>query len=97
MLRKADGRAISREEVQHVLKLAAIANGQDPEQMGSHSLRIGGATAMYLFSKDLEEIKRFGRWTSDAFHGYLHEDHGRTKGVAKQMATMRSELMRGKA
>ena len=77
---------------QHYLELAAIAIGVPPGRMGSHSLRIGGATAMYHVSGDLQAVRRFGRWASDAFHGYLWESHEQTLGLASKMANDRSEL-----
>ena len=35
----------------------------EPTCVGTHSLRIGGATALYQFTKDAETVRRFGRWT----------------------------------
>eukprot|EP00959_Pyramimonas_sp_CCMP1952_P014574 308825-Pyramimonas_sp.AAC.1 len=75
-----------REEVQGLLQLAAAACGVDAGQMGSRSLRIGGATASYRACRDLEAVKRFGRWPADAFHGYLLEDHRRQAPFARGMA-----------
>ena len=88
-----DGSCITREEVQHELKLAAIAFGWSSDRMGSHSLRIGGATAMYHVHKDLEAVKRFGRWLSGAFHCYLWESHAQQIDLAKAMAADKSALV----
>ena len=51
--RLQDGSYLKREVVQHYLRLAAMAQGYDGDKMGSHSLRIGGATAMYHTTSDL--------------------------------------------
>jgi len=89
---KESGDSIRREEIQHILELGAIALGINAERMGSHSLRIGGATALYHTVQDLEKVKRFGRWKSDAFHGYLWESHEPQRGLAKSMALDESSL-----
>ena len=90
--RWADGRPIKREDVQHYLALAAISQGVPAEEVGSHSLRIGGATAMYHVTQDLQQVRRYGRWASDAFHGYLWESHEQVKGLAAKMADDFGEL-----
>ena len=45
--------------------------GFPSERYGSHSLRVGGATALYHAGVPVEVIKRYGRWVSDCFQGYL--------------------------
>ena len=57
-----------------------------PDRFRSHSLRIGGATALYHIYHDVDIIKRHGRWTSGAFQGYLWEANETAKGVATRMA-----------
>ena len=56
-----------------LLRLAAIAEGYPAHLIGSHSLRKGGATAMLACTDDIEQVKRFGGWKSDAVHAYLYE------------------------
>jgi hypothetical protein len=92
LCRFSNGDPVKREDVQHLMQLAALAAGQDPNRMGSHSLRIGGATALYHATQDLELVKRYGRWLSDAFHGYLWESHEKQTGFSTGMATDFSEL-----
>ena len=92
--RYADGRPVRRAEIQGWLELAAVALDTDPARMGSHSLRIGGATAMYHANNgDLARVRRFGRWTSDAFHLYLWDSHEQARTLAKGMAEDTSELV----
>ena len=69
LFRYESGMPITRDEVQRLLQLAAIADGQPASRYGSHSLRIGGATAIYMTSQDLEHVKRYGRWASSASCG----------------------------
>ena len=92
LFRYTDGSFVRREHIQRYLELAALAIGVPAGHMGSHSLRIGGATAMYHTGADLQKVRRFGRWESDAFHGYLWESHEQTKDLARSMAADASEL-----
>ena len=59
---------------------------------GSHSLRIGGATALYNATHDVEYVKRFGRWSSNSFSLYLWESRDSTKGLADKMLNCRGQL-----
>ena len=86
IFRFADGRPVSREHIQRLLRLAAHACSVAPENISSHSLRSGGATAMFHVRRDLEVVKRYGRWVSDAFHAYLWESASQTRGLAAKMA-----------
>ena len=58
-------------QIATLLKVAAISLGKDPNHFGTHSLRSGGATAMFKGSISKTAIKLFGRWTSDAFERYI--------------------------
>ena len=93
LFRYQSGIPVTRDEVQRLLQLAAIADGQPAGRYGSHSLRIGGATAIYMTSQDLEHVKRYGRWASSAFHNYLWESHGRQKDLSKGMAKADGQLL----
>ena len=92
IFRYQGGGWIRREHIQHYLELAAVALNIDPLRMGSHSLRIGGATSMYHGVKDLSRVQRFGRWTSNCFHDYLWENHEGVRNLARRMATDFTEL-----
>ena len=43
-----------------MMKAAAIVNRIDPSRIGAHSLRSGGANAMFVAGYDSEVIKRWG-------------------------------------
>ena len=62
-----------------------MAAGFPGELAGSHSLRKGGATAFFASTGDLERLKRYGGWSSDAVHAYLYEDHTAQKGISEGM------------
>ena len=57
-------------------------------KIGSHSLRAGGAMALYLNKKTALEIQRAGRWTSNTFLEYIHSQLDvSSMGLAEAMAT----------
>jgi len=97
LFRWADGKPITREDVQAYLQTAALADGWNASDVGSHSLRIGGATAMAHTVKDWNVVKRFGRWTSDIFQRYLWDSHEGMASVSAGMASDKSELTRPRA
>ena len=69
----AEGWVLDREAVAATLKASAMDLGMDGAEFATHSLRIGGATAMAatrLYSDD--EIRRFGRWKSDCWRRYVY-------------------------
>jgi len=47
-------------------------SGFSEDDVGSHSLRAGGATAMYINGQDAMKIQHAGRWTSNTFMTYIH-------------------------
>ena len=82
-----NGKEVQRQEVQVMLEKAAAAQGVDPQYIGSHSLRFGGASALWAAFRDSALVRRWGRWASDAFHGYLWESRANASGVAEAMRT----------
>ena len=75
------------------------AIGEDPSQFGTHSYRIGGATALFAAGADPTVIRTMGRWSSDCYRlyvrachetmprmdqaGRLHDGHGQGRGVRR--------------
>jgi hypothetical protein len=47
----------------------------DPRQFAGHSFRRGGATALYLAGVPEADIKRHGRWKSEAVRLYMDSQH----------------------
>ena len=61
--------------------------GLTSKNLGSHSLRSGGAMAMHLAKIPDNTIKKMGRWSSDTFLMYIHEQISYfSKGVSKSMS-----------
>ena len=83
---------VSREEVQRELQRAAAAVGLPAGRFMSHSLRIGGASALYHATNDIEVVRRFGRWASDSVHAYLWDSVDQTKGMANKMAADTAQI-----
>ena len=65
---------------------AAAALGGDPSRIGTRSLRFGGASALWAAYRDSAVVKRWRRWASEAFQGYLWEARGNATEVAAPMA-----------
>ena len=88
LFRWASGPVIKRLEVQNLLQRAARALGLPAERFQSHSLRIGGASALYQVTGEIEVVKRTGRWTSSAVQRYLHDPGDVLSGLARKMANV---------
>ncbi|OWY99153.1 hypothetical protein PHMEG_00029898, partial [Phytophthora megakarya] len=74
-------------DVATAIKHAAAANGENPDRFGSHSLRSGGATALFNAGVDSLAVKKFGRWRSDAVEAYTVLKTDLSSTLAKQMLT----------
>ena len=71
-----------------VVALGLLTKGFTPKNVSSHSFRAGGAMACKLNGIDRDTIKKLGRWSSDTFLMYIHEQISHlTVGVAKKMST----------
>jgi hypothetical protein len=56
-----------------VLRLDMKKHGFEAAQISSHSLRAGGAMALHLNNIPTHTIRKMGRWSSDTFLDYIHE------------------------
>ena len=74
-----------RGQVQEALAHAAVDAGADPKDIGTHSLRIGGASALWNTFRDTALVQRWGRWTSSAFQSYLWDARALAEGVSGRM------------
>jgi len=54
-----------------VRSLMQAVGETDPSQFGTHSLRIGGATALFAAGADETVIRTMGRWSSDCYRLYV--------------------------
>ena len=58
----------------------------------SHSLRIGGASALFQSTGEIELVKRTGRWSSSAVQRYLHDGEIALKETASKMAKVEQRV-----
>jgi len=86
LFRWTDGTGVSRLFIRDLLRRAADDVGLPALRVQVHSLRLGGATALWAATGNLALVKRVGRWQSDAVHRYLQDDALIMKGMATLMA-----------
>ena len=85
-MRWESGNAVTRGELRGLLGEAGVVHGLPWEVTGTHSLRCGGASALYHFSGGNQPlVKRLGRWSSEAVEGYVWEDRLLTQGLSGGM------------
>ena len=82
-----NGMAIPAEEVTALLRAAAASSGNSPGAYSLHSLRSGGATALYQATHDIDLVARFGRWKSKCISVYLWGSHQFYSGLGTAMVT----------
>ena len=63
-----------RARLVQIMKWAAVSNNIPAAVVNTHSLRAGGATALFSAGVDWITIQRWGRWKSFAFHDYVWHD-----------------------
>ena len=56
----ASGRLLVKGDMKSLLEHAAVAAGVHPNDIGTHSLRIGGASALWAAYKDSALVQRWG-------------------------------------
>ena len=86
LFRWGNGTTLRRTEVQAVLQKAARAERLPEDRFMSHSLRIGGASALFQASGEIELVKRMGRWSSSAVQRYLYDGGEVLKELSGRMA-----------
>lgn len=84
-------KSLSSRAITNMLKKAVQAlnlekHGFPAKAIASHSLRAGGAMAMHLNGVDRDTIRKMGRWSSDTFLMYIHEQISAfSAGLSKKM------------
>ena len=62
---------IRTDQVLRLTKRLMSSIGENPDQFGTHSYRIGGATALFAAGADETVIRTMGRWCSDIHQLYV--------------------------
>ena len=93
LFRWCDGKPMTRDQVRVMLSNAAQEVGYPVGSTSIHSLRSGGASALYESSGgNTNLVKRMGRWASDCFEGYLWETRTIFRGLAQGMVNSTWDL-----
>ena len=92
LFRWSSGQMLMRGQVQNVLQKAATACGLPAGRFMSHSLRIGGASALFQSTGEIELVKRNGRWSSSAVQRYLHDGEIALRNTAEKMAKVEQKI-----
>ena len=83
---------VTRQAVVVAVKEGAMSlkldqQGIDPDLIGSHSLRAGGAMALKLHDYPDTTIQKLGRWSSATWLQYIHNQIAHiSHGVAQKMS-----------
>jgi hypothetical protein len=86
-VKRVDAAYINRQLKQAVSATGLDRKGFRPENISSHSLRAGGAMAMHLNDISAHQIRKMGRWSSDTFLMYIHEQVAAfSAGISSKMA-----------
>ena len=83
----SNGLVLRKARVQALLKASAQRAGFDPKDFTSHSLRAGGASAMYHNGYGIDAIKRRGRWVSDVWKIYVQGLSATRQDYTQRMTT----------
>ena len=86
LVNKNMSKCITRTAVSNVLKATAVELGIPKGDIATHSLRIGGATALLHSGADPNAIQIIGRWASDIWKIYTRFSRNLMTGVATDMA-----------
>eukprot|EP00644_Phytophthora_capsici_P001406 jgi/Phyca11/105192/e_gw1.10.359.1 len=81
----SSGSVLTANALGEAIKTAAASIGADPSKFGTHSMRSGGATALFAAGTDRLTIKLFGRWSSDAFELYTRMNDTVSKSLSQRM------------
>ncbi|CAE7524776.1 unnamed protein product, partial [Symbiodinium necroappetens] len=71
LFRDLEGKPLPRALVSILIRKAAEALQEPEGALGTHSLRFGGASALWAAFGDTALVKPWGRWTSESFQTYI--------------------------
>ena len=89
--RRGKPAVFSRLEVAALLQRTAVFMGEQPEDYGTHSLRKGGASALYAANVPLANIRQTGGWKSDSIFTYLWQSREVGRSLAAKMVSADDE------
>ena len=95
MFRKSDGSAFTTDDIRNIVRQIVVALGLDPDMYGAHSLRIGGATALFAAGADPMVIRTMGRWSSDCYRLYVRACFEQTIAWTRCLGSLRVHDVQG--
>ena len=95
MFRKANGAAFTTDDIRDIVRQICFAIGEDPTLFGAHSLRIGGATALFAAGADPIHIKTMGRWSSDCYRLYVRACFEQTMAWTRKLGSQQVHDVQG--
>ena len=87
LFRTREDKPVPRAAIQALIERAAKGLNLPEGDLGTHSLRFGGASALWAQYQDTSLVKRWGRWASDSFQTYIWEARETARGVSQKMIT----------
>ena len=85
LFRFKDGSLLTRPKLQKMLRHTLSSLKLPAEQYGTHSLRIGSATAAAEAGVSVPLIKALGRWSSDCYRTYLRTPHKKLRALSSKL------------
>ena len=81
-------KTVSAASLRYRIRKAAILIGLNPRHYSNHSLRVGGATDLFVARAPYFIIKKMGRWKSDAALLYYRDEEDVRVAVAEAFSRM---------
>ena len=78
---------LTQDQVQKFLQSTLKKNGVPWQDYGTHSFRIGGFNRLFLMGAHIEQIKRIGGWSSDAWKEYIRMQQSDCMALTRRMMT----------
>ena len=83
-----NGTLLTRRKLQAILHRTLHSLNLPAELFGTHSLRIGSATAAAEAGVPIKVIKAMGRWSSDCYRRYIRTPHQSLQGLTRKLCTL---------
>jgi len=78
LFRNPNGSPFTYDNINRLVKLLMRTIGEDEHAFSTHSLRIGGATALFAAGATPTVIRTMGRWSSDCYRLYVRASYEST-------------------
>ena len=85
--RYKDGSLLTRQKLQKMLRYTISSLNLPAKHFGTHSLRIGSATAEAEAGVSVPLIKALGRWSSDCYRTYVRTPHKKLRALSNKLVS----------